>query len=307
MNLENHKDQIKDKLKQYEKAEHCVDILRGIKDDIEYYLSGNNSTVYTIQAINELFNKHSECTRFMEKSQFIYDSAEVFKIPKLLENIMDPAKLISEYVNDVMSKVTQSIFTPSTTLASSFFDMGALIEYIMKNYTNPHSFSCIHKIGQLYLMVDKNTFEINWVEFFNTWKDICDIEITILTDYMSSITIDDIYDSNKTIYWRTYTDTELWPYASVFCQSYETEDIFYTGDIFMIDGNPYIFTGVMRSTLYSDGEKEYIYRAILRCDKIDDEKVVLIETSNTDCPFNIGEGTTITVNKMNLESMEVVR
>lgn len=307
MKLGKHKDQIKDKLEQYEKAEQCVNTLCDIKDDLEYFLSGNKSTFFVIETVNKLSNRHSECTRFMEKSQFICDSAEASKIPKLLENIMDPAKLISEYVNDVMSKVTQSIFTPPTTLASSFFGMGRLIEYIMKNYTNPHSFSCIHNIGQLYIMVDKNKFEIDWVEFFNTWKDICDIEISILTDYMSSVDIDDIYDINKTIYWRTYTDPELWPYASVSCQSYETEDIFYTGDILIIDGNPYVFTGVMRNTLYSDGEKEYIYRAILRCDKIDDEKVVCIEPSDTDCPFNIGEGTTIIVDKMDLESMEAAR
>lgn len=313
MKLASHKDQIKDKLEQYEKAERCVNTLRDIKGDLEYFLSGKKeSTSYIIETVNKLVNKlskqHSECTIFIKKSRFIYDSSEASKVSKLLENVMDPAKLIAEYVNDVSSKVNQSIFDPSTTLASSFFDMKVLITYIMENYANPYSsFSCIHMIGQLYLMVDKNTFEINWLEFFNTWKDICDIEITILNDYMSSITIDDIYDANKAIYWRMCSEPELWPYASVSCQSYETEDVFYTGDIIMFDGNPYIFTGVIRNTLYIDCEKEYIYRAIFRCDKIDDEKVILIETSNADCPFNIGEGTTIVVNKMDLESMEAAR
>lgn len=307
MKLGKHKDQIKYKLEQYEKAEQCIDTLRRIEVDLDYYLSSKTSSIFVTETVNKLSKQHSECARFMEASQFIYDSAEVSKIPKLLENVMDPAKLIAEYVNDVSAKVKQSIFAPSTTLSGSFFDMGVLITYIMESYTNPRSFSCIHKIGQLYLMVDKDAFEINWLEFFNTWKDICDIEITILNDYMSSINIDDIYDTNKTIYWRTYADPELWPYASVSCQSYETEDTFYTGDIIMIDGNPYIFTGVLRTTIYSDDEEEYIYRAIFRCDKIDDEKVVLIEPSNTDCPFNIGEGTTIIVDKMDLESMEAVR
>lgn len=311
MKLGNHKDQIKDKLEQYEKAEQCINILRDIKDDLGYFLSSNRSANYIIETVNRLVNKlskqHSECTIFIERSRSIYDSAEASKVPKLLENVMDPAKLIAEYVNDVSSKVNQSIFDPSTTLSSSFFDMGVLITYIMENYTNPYSFSCIHKIGQLYLMVDKNAFEIDWLEFFNTWKDICDIEITILNDYMSGITIDDIYDANKIIYWRSYTEPELWPHARVHCQSCETEDIFYTGDIIMFDGNPYIFTGVLRTTVYSDGEKEYIYRAIFRCDKIDDEKVILIETSNTNCPFNIGEGTIIVVDKMDLESMKVTR
>ena len=51
MKLGSHKDQIKDKLEQYEKAEQCVDTLRDIKDDLEYFLSGNKSTI-TVNKMN---------------------------------------------------------------------------------------------------------------------------------------------------------------------------------------------------------------------------------------------------------------
>ena len=84
MKLDKHKDQIKYKLEQYEKAEQYVNALCDIKDDLEYFLSDNKSTIFVIETVNKLSNRHSECTRFMEKSQFIYDSAEASKIPKLL-------------------------------------------------------------------------------------------------------------------------------------------------------------------------------------------------------------------------------
>ena len=118
MKLASHKDQIKDKLEQYEKAERCVSTLCDIKDDLEYFISNSSASYILIETVNKLVNKlskqHSECTIFIEKSRFIYDSSEASKVPKLLENVMDPAKLISEYVNDVTSKVNQSIFDPST-------------------------------------------------------------------------------------------------------------------------------------------------------------------------------------------------
>lgn len=116
MKLGKHKDQIKDKLERYEKAEQCVKTLHKIDDKISKYLVDH---CCTIETVNTLSKWHSECTKFIEEAKgFTFKSAE---IPGLLELVMDPVLLINEYVNNISAKVQDSVFAPSVTLSSDFF------------------------------------------------------------------------------------------------------------------------------------------------------------------------------------------
>ena len=298
MKLGTHKDQIKDKLEQYGKAEQCVDTLHKIDDKISKYLVDHCPTKETV---NTLSKWHSECTKFIEEAKgFTFKSSE---IPGLLELVMNPVLLINEYVNNISAKVQDSVFAPSVTLSSDFFDVGTMTTYIVEKYDKyPYYFSCIHKIGELFLRIDRSKFEINWDEYFVAWKRMCEIE---LSTYMSNITIDDIYDNNKLHYYDNWT--ELWPIAEVSCQSIDTEQNFYTGDIFNIEGNSYIFTGILRKEFWGEDGIEYFYHAIFRCDAIDDEKIIYIEEIIEDPghPFFIGEHTSTIVTKLNINTKEV--
>lgn len=301
MKLGKHKDQIKDKLERYEKAEQCVKTLHKIDDKISKYLVDH---CCTIETVNTLSKWHSECTKFIEEAKgFTFKSAE---IPGLLELVMDPVLLINEYVNNISAKVQDSVFAPSVTLSSDFFDVGTMTTYIIEKYDKyPYYFSCIHKIGELFLRIDCSKFEINWNEYFIAWKRICEIELSMLNTYMSNITIDDIYDDNNLHYYDNWT--ELWPMAEVSCQSIDTEEYFYTGAIFNIKGNPYIFTGILRKEFWGEDGIEYFYHAIFRCDAIDDEKIICIEEiiEDPEHPFFIGEHTNTIVTKLNINTKEV--
>lgn len=224
---------------------------------------------------------------------------EFLEISELLETVMDPVLLVNKYINDMSTKVHDSMFQPSMTLSGDFFTISTLCTYIMENKDKrQHQLSCIHKMAELYLKIDRDKFKIDWNIFFSTWKRLCKIEITILETYMSNATIDDIYDKHESYYdnW-----TELWSVAGVSCQSIDTEEYFYTGDIFNIEGHPYIFTGVLRKTIWGEDGTEYIYRAIFRCDDIDDEKIIYIEQiiEDPEHPFFIGEHTNTLVTKLN--------
>lgn len=299
MKINNHKNQIKEKLELYEKTEQCIKTLHKIDDKISKYLVDH---CYRIETVNTLSKWHSECTKFIEDAKGFTFSAE---IPGLLKLVMDPVLLINEYVNNISAKVQDSVFAPSVTLSSDFFTVGTMTTYIVEKYDKyPYCFSCIHRIGELFLRIDCSKFEINWDEYFTTWKRICEIELSMLNTYMSNITLDDIYDDNKHYY---DTWTELWPIAGVSCQSVDTEEYFYTGDIFNIEDHPYIFTGILRKEFWGEDGTEYIYHAIFRCDDIDDEKIICIEEiiENPNHPFFIGEHTDTIVTKLNINTMEV--
>lgn len=297
MKIKNHQKQMKYKLELYEKAENCVKTLHDIDEKIGDYLAGQRTTISTTKTVNTLSKWHSECTKFIENLDgFTYEFSE---ISKLLETVIDPVLLVNKYIDDISAKVYDSIFKPTMTVSGDFFTIGTLCTYIMENKDkHQHQLSCIHKMAELYLKVDRDKFKIDWNIFFSTWKRLCEIEISILETYMSNATIDDIYDKHKPYYGEW---TELWTIAGVSCQSNDTEDHFYTGDIFNIDDNPYIFTGVLKTTHWGEDGTEDIYHAIFRCDDIDDEKIIFIEKTikDPDHPFFVGENTDTIVVKLN--------
>lgn len=190
--VKDHITQIREKIALYDEANEIVQRLEDIVKRIDRS-SKSNQTIVIIAAVKSISKWHSDCAAFIEKH--IKKSSYSESITPELENVMDIANTVVEFINTMSNVMESSIFDPSSLESDKFLEIKATTQHILDNYNKfPYSCQCIDELVKLSMMIDWDKYEIDWGNFFSTWKSICKVEINIVNEYIDSIVIDNVPD-----------------------------------------------------------------------------------------------------------------
>lgn len=190
--VKDHITQIREKIALYDEANEIVQRLEDIVKRVDRSSKSDQPLVITT-VVNTISDWHSECAAFIEKH--IKKSSYSENITSKLENVMDIANSVTEFINAMSDVMKNSIFDPALITSDTFLEIKTITQHILDTYNKfPYSCQCIDELAKLTMMIDWDRYEIKWENFFSTWESICKVEINIVNEYIDSIAIDNVPD-----------------------------------------------------------------------------------------------------------------